>query len=155
MCEIPVRDIGPKMNAITVGFGAVALIIGIARIATRLFIVASGLGWDDCWILVAIVSLCSRRASGDNDLTVWQAAMFPCTASVFIMTKHGLGRDIWGVPIDGLDTVLLVRNDCHLIGSRSNAYEVAVVLHRAVLLHDHPIDHKTLTPLLVPSTLPY
>jgi hypothetical protein len=78
------------MNAIAVGFGAVALAIASARIGTRLFILASGLGWDDYWVLVAV------------------ATMFPCTASVFVMTKHGLGRDIWGVPVEGLDTVLRV-----------------------------------------------
>ena len=73
-----------------IGFGTAALIVAIARVGTRLFIVASGLGWDDYWVLVAA------------------AAMFPCTAAVLIMTKHGLGRDIWGVPVDGLDTVLQV-----------------------------------------------
>ncbi len=49
------------MNAIAIGFGAVALVIATARIATRMFIVASGLGWDDYWVLVAVVGCLFRE----------------------------------------------------------------------------------------------
>jgi hypothetical protein len=54
------------MNAITIGFGAVALVIAIARIVTRLFIVASGLGWDDYWVLVAVVGCVFRDDNGNR-----------------------------------------------------------------------------------------
>jgi hypothetical protein len=54
------------MNAITIGFGTVALVIVVARIATRMFVTASGLGWDDYWILVAVVGCRLRDVDKGN-----------------------------------------------------------------------------------------
>ncbi|OAL48415.1 hypothetical protein IQ07DRAFT_571085 [Pyrenochaeta sp. DS3sAY3a] len=89
LCNIPVRDRGPTIEAIAAGFAGAALVVVAARLVTRHLFTVGGFGWDDLAIMLPVL------------------ALFPITAAQFLMTRNGLGRDIWGVQLDHLDGMLM------------------------------------------------
>ncbi|KAK5116997.1 hypothetical protein LTR62_006718 [Meristemomyces frigidus] len=86
-CNAPRRNLGgttSKISGVLIGFIALAIIF---RFMARMTFLESKVGADDWTILVAFILL------------------IPSTAIVQLMTWHGLGKDIWFVSANNVDTI--------------------------------------------------
>lgn len=85
-CHVPARDKSGVMTSLAAAMGAVALAFVIIRLVARW----SVLGWDDAcvgaaWLIGAAVSVLN-----------------------VLMAQHGLGKDIWTIPVDQITNMLFL-----------------------------------------------
>jgi hypothetical protein len=90
MCGVEVRDESLTPLLIGVIGGAVALIAYILRMCAGLPKGGRDLGWDD-WTITICVALAT-----------------PPTIFAVLLSKNGLGKDIWTLPLQNIENILFV-----------------------------------------------
>ncbi|KAG9698227.1 CFEM domain-containing protein, partial [Aureobasidium melanogenum] len=88
MCGAPVRNQTLKPLLIGVIGGAIALMIFILRMCSALPVAGRPMGWDDYAICVAV------------------ALGVPPTVFSVLLSKNGLGKDMWTLPLSNIENVL-------------------------------------------------
>ncbi|KAI5219526.1 hypothetical protein E4T46_06695 [Aureobasidium subglaciale] len=98
MCGAPVRD--QRMKPLLVGVigGAIALMIFILRMCSGLPAGGRPLGWDDYTICIAV-------ALGTPP-TVFSVLFVNWSNQIFGVSKNGLGKDMWTLPLANIENVL-------------------------------------------------
>lgn len=77
-CGVAVRNAGPSYDIVNITLGSLSAAVLVLRVAYKLLVAHSGLGWDD-WFIIATMG------SG-----------IPGTVITSLGTiGHGLGRDLW------------------------------------------------------------
>lgn len=108
MCGVPVRDESSKPLLIGVVGGAIALVAFILRMLAIIPIKGGKLpGWDDYTIIIA-----SALTVPPTVFAVLRTCMpLPAlgTPSLLRIVSHnGLGKDIWTLPLNNIENILLV-----------------------------------------------
>ena len=108
-CGAEFRDRSVDMTVIGLSCGGVALVVFIIRIIARLSTYQKTLYWDDWTMLLMVI------------ITVPPTVLAPFLAS------NGLGMDIWTLPFDNIDNVLLfffIGELCYLVGLAINKISI-------------------------------
>jgi len=108
-CGAELRDHSADMTIIALSTGGLALAIFIVRIVARLTTYQKTLFWDDWTLLLMVV------------ITIPPTVLAPFLAS------NGLGRDIWTLPFDNINNVLLyffTGELCYLVGLAINKISI-------------------------------
>ncbi|KAG9562314.1 CFEM domain-containing protein, partial [Aureobasidium melanogenum] len=88
MCGAPVRNQTLKPLLIGVIGGAIALMIFILRLCSALPVAGRLMGWDDYAMCIAV------------------ALGVPPTVFSVLLSKNGLGKDMWTLPLSNIENVL-------------------------------------------------
>ncbi|THV82269.1 hypothetical protein D6D29_04776 [Aureobasidium pullulans] len=92
MCGAPVRNQTLKPLLVGVIGGGLALLVFILRMCAGLPVGGRPLGWDDYTICIAV------------------ALGTPPTVFSVLLSKNGLGKDMWTLPLSNIENVLFVRD---------------------------------------------
>ncbi|THX15100.1 hypothetical protein D6D13_02349 [Aureobasidium pullulans] len=92
MCGAPVRNQTLKPLLVGVIGGGLALLVFILRMCAGLPVGGRPLGWDDYTICIAV------------------ALGTPPTVFSVLLSKNGLGKDMWTLPLPNIESVLFVRD---------------------------------------------
>lgn len=107
MCGAPVRNETLKPLLVGVIGGAITLMIFILRLCSGLPVGGRVMGWDDYAICIAV-------ALGTPPTMFSVLRMFPillvfhCADKHFEVSKNGLGKDMWTLPLPSIENVLFV-----------------------------------------------
>lgn len=107
MCGAPVRNETLKPLLVGVIGGAIALMIFILRLCSGLPVGGRAMGWDDYAICIAVAlgappTVFSVLRMFKNFLVFHQAD------KGFEVSKNGLGKDMWTLPLSNIENVLFV-----------------------------------------------
>lgn len=91
MCGQPVRDDSATPLLVGVIGGAIALLVFIMRMCAIIPNKGRALGWDDYTIAITV------------------ALAVPPTVFSVLLSKNGLGKDMWTLPLKNIENVLFVR----------------------------------------------
>lgn len=110
ICNEPVRDRTKILFLVAPILCGACLVLLILRLLTRLSKLNGALGWDDAVIVAAFV------------------VAAPIAPLAMLLTRKGLGRDIWLVPFTDIDQMLRIFYICQII------YVAAMNLAKIALL---------------------